>query len=149
MQHAEQDEPEHGGGNGRVDGEGQRAGRRQAERRYLHGVPQGLALLLTLAVEVPLYVAALVSLRLVPVRRALLVAVAANLVTHPALWWALGDHPSLGVLVLAEVVVWLAEALLLWLAVRRAVRVLLVVAAGANAASILAGALIAVLRGAA
>ncbi|WP_203928855.1 hypothetical protein [Virgisporangium ochraceum] len=112
-------------------------------------MPQGLALLLTLAVEVPLYVAALVSLRLVPVRRALLVAVAANLVTHPALWWALGDHPSLGALVLAEVVVWLAEALLLWLAVRRAVRVLLVVAAGANAASILAGALIAVLRGAA
>lgn len=104
---------------------------------------------MTLAVEVPLYVAALVSLKLSPLRRALLVAVAANLVTHPVLWWALGSEPSLGALVLAEVVVWLVEALILKVALRRPLWLLLVVAAGVNAASILAGALIAALRGAA
>lgn len=110
---------------------------------------QGTALLLTLAVEVPLYVAALVSLKLVSARWALLVAVAANLVTHPALWWALGSRPALLAVALAEVAVWLVEALLFWLAVRRSPGLLLVVAAGANAASILAGVVTAALADAA
>jgi hypothetical protein len=106
-------------------------------------VPQVTALLLTLAVEVPLYVAALVGLRLAPWWRALLLSTVANLLTHPVLWWALGDRPSLPAVAVAEVAVWLAEAGLLWLAIRRDPWVLLVVAAGANAASILTGAIIA------
>jgi hypothetical protein len=110
---------------------------------------QVTALLLTMAVEVPLYVAALVALRLATFGRAVLLATAVNLLTHPVLWWALGDRPSLLSVALAEVAVWLVEAGFLRFAVRPPLWLLLVVAAGANAASVLAGALIAVLPGAA
>ncbi|WP_460494150.1 hypothetical protein [Dactylosporangium cerinum] len=47
------------------------------------------ALLLTLAVEVPLYVLALTALRLATPARAALLGVAVNLLTHPVLWWLL------------------------------------------------------------
>jgi len=106
-------------------------------------VPQVTALLLTLAVEVPLYVAALVSLRLATLRRALLLAVVANLLTHPVLWSTLGDRPPVLRVAAAEVLVWLVEAALIGLAVRRRPALVALVAAGANAASILAGAVIA------
>jgi hypothetical protein len=100
------------------------------------------ALLLTLAVEVPLYVAALTELRLARPRRGVLFAVAVNVLTHPVLWLLLAPRPSLGALVAAEVSVWLVEAGGLWLGLRRQPGVLLVVSAGANAASILAGLLV-------
>jgi hypothetical protein len=117
-------------------------------------VPQATALLLTLAVEVPLYVAALVALRLAPFRRALPLAMAVNLLTHPVLWWTLGDRPPVLRIAAAEVLVWLVEAALLGLALRRRpaltgptarrhLAVIALVAAGANAGSILAGAIIA------
>jgi hypothetical protein len=106
-------------------------------------VPQVTALLLTLAVEVPLYVAALVSLRLAPVRRAAALALLVNLLTHPVLWSTLGERPPVLRVAAAEVLVWLVEAALLWLAVRRRPALIALVAAGANAGSILAGALIA------
>lgn len=101
------------------------------------------ALLLTLAVEVPLYVVALVGLRLASWRRSVLLAVGVNLVTHPVLWAALGERPALGWVVLAEALVWAAEALVLWVALRRGFVVLCVLSVGANAASVLAGAVIA------
>jgi hypothetical protein len=100
------------------------------------------ALLATLAVEVPLYAAALAALGLARPVRAALLAVAVNLLTHPLLWWSLAPRPGLGRLAAAEVLVWAAEAGLLWLALRRSPVVLAVVSAGANAASILAGLLI-------
>jgi hypothetical protein len=110
-------------------------------------MPQVTALLLTLAVEVPLYVAALVVLRLAGFGRALLLAVGVNLLTHPLLWWALGPRPSLLAVVVAEVAVWLVEAALVWLVVRRSLSVVLVVAAGVNAASILVGVVVGVVVG--
>jgi hypothetical protein len=103
------------------------------------------ALLVTLAVEVPLYVAALVALHLARPGPAVLLGVAVNAVTHPLLWWYLAPRPTLGRVVVAEVLVWAVEAGLLWLALGRRpgnLAVLAVVSAGANAASILAGALI-------
>jgi hypothetical protein len=102
------------------------------------------ALLLTLAIEVPLYVAALTALRLARPIRAAVLAAAVNLLTHPVLWLLLAPEPALGTLVAAEVVVWAAEAGLLWLALRPrpAVPLVAVVSAGANAASILAGLLV-------
>ncbi len=107
-------------------------------------MPQVTALLTTLAVEVPLYVAALVLLGLAPLRRGLPVAVLVNLLTHPLLWLALGPRPSLPAVVVAEIAVWLAEAVLIWVAVRRSPLLVGLIAAGANAGSILAGVLIAV-----
>jgi hypothetical protein len=100
------------------------------------------ALLATLAVEVPLYVAALVALTLAAPLRAALLAGAVNLLTHPARWWALDSRPPIGRVAAGEIVVWAVEAGVLWLALRREPVVLLVVSAGANAASILAGVLV-------
>jgi len=100
------------------------------------------ALLVTLAVEVPLYAAALAALRFATAARAALLGAAVNLFTHPLLWWWLGSRPPVGRIAVAEVLVWAAEAGLLWLAVRRGMWVLAVVSAGANAASILAGLLV-------
>ena len=102
------------------------------------------ALLLTLAVEVPLYVAALTALLLARPVRAGMLAVAVNLVTHPVLWLLLAPRPSPGALVGAEVAVWAVEGVLVWLALRRrpGLPVMAVVSAGANAASILAGVLV-------
>ena len=106
------------------------------------------ALLVTLAVEVPLYVAALVALRITRPGRAALLGVAVNLVTHPLLWWSLAPRPAPGRIAAAEVLVWAAETGLLWLGLlwlglrgRSSLPVLAVVSAGANAASILAGVL--------
>ena len=106
-------------------------------------MPQVTALLLTLAVEVPLYVAALAALGLAPWRRALLLAVVVNLLTHPVLWSVLGERPPVLRVAAAEVLVWLVEAALLGLAVRRRPALVALVAAGANAGSVLAGAVIA------
>jgi hypothetical protein len=101
-----------------------------------------VALLVTLAVEVPLYVVALFALRLCGTGRAVLLGTAVNLLTHPVLWWCLAPRPALAALVAAEVAVWAVETGLVWLALRRAFTVLAVVCAGVNAASILAGLLI-------
>jgi hypothetical protein len=101
-----------------------------------------VALLVTLAVEVPLYASALAALRFTTAARAALLGAAVNLLTHPLLWWSLGERPALGRIAVAEVLVWAAEAGLLWLALRGRFGVLAVVSAGANAASILAGVLV-------
>lgn len=102
-----------------------------------------VALALTLAVEVPVYAAALRWGWAAPWRRALAGALGVNLVTHPLLWWALGPLTGLSayplVLVFAELVVCGAEAVLLAWWLRRRDLLLGVLAVTANAASVLAG----------
>ncbi|NLT54168.1 MAG: hypothetical protein GXX79_06280 [Actinomycetales bacterium] len=100
------------------------------------------ALLLTVAVETPLYAAALVALRLTGPALAMLLGVGVNLITHPVLWRVLTDHPALHWLALAEGCVCLVETGMLWLAVRRDPALLLVLGIGANAASVALGLLI-------
>ena len=100
------------------------------------------AFLLTVAVEVPLWTAALVALRSLPWRRAAVLGVLVNVLTHPVLWWSLGDTPSAARFLFAEAAVVLAEAAVLFSIVRRDAVLLLVASTGVNAASIAAGMLI-------
>lgn len=97
------------------------------------------ALLLTFAVEVPLYALALTALRLAPAGRAVLLGVVVNLLTHPVLWWFLTPRPSAGRFWGAEAAVVVAEAAVLLLACRRDPALLLVTSLGANATSVLIG----------
>jgi hypothetical protein len=105
------------------------------------------ALLLTVAVETPLYVAALVALRLAGPLPATALGVGVNLLTHPVLWRVLTVHPTQPWFVLAEGCVCLVEAVVLWLAVRRDPVLLLVLGIGANAASVAVGLLVGLLVG--
>jgi hypothetical protein len=100
------------------------------------------ALLLTLAVEVPLYVLALAGLRLASWRRAVLLGGAVNLLTHPVLWWFLAPRPDAVRFWGAEAAVVVVEAAVLFLACRRDPAVLLVTSLGANAVSVLMGLLL-------
>ncbi|WP_191838074.1 hypothetical protein [Catellatospora chokoriensis] len=101
------------------------------------------ALALTLAVEIPVYAAALRWGWAAPVRRALLGALGVNLATHPLLWWLLvpwtGREAYPLVLVFAELLVCGAEAALLAWWLGRRDPLLAVLAVAANAASVLAG----------
>ncbi|MBV1855971.1 hypothetical protein [Catellatospora tritici] len=105
--------------------------------------PYPAALALTLAVEVPLYAVALHAGWRVPWVRAGAIGVGVNLVTHPVLWSALwqvrgvGAYPVL--LVAAEAAVCATEAALLAWWLRRPDRLLVVLAVGVNALSVLAG----------
>ena len=119
------------------------------------GYPAALAL--TLAVELPVYVAAL---RIAPGARlpaVLAAAVAVNLVTHPLVWWALGAAARTRggyetALLPVEIAAWLAEAALLGAlrrppgARRAEARIVLHAALAANAASFLAGLVVAAVR---
>jgi hypothetical protein len=109
------------------------------------------ALLLTLAVEVPLYTAALVALRLARWWRAAALGVLVNLLTHPALWLFLVPHPAAARFWTAEALATIVEAAMLVsaLAGRRqeprnpwSPALLLVVSLGANACSLLMGLLL-------
>lgn len=102
-----------------------------------------LALGLTLAIEIPLYAVALsLGWRLPPVR-AVSLALGVNLCTHPLVWWTLApmagrdSYPML--LLICELVVCLAEALLLAALLRRRDPLLLALSVAANSASVLAG----------
>jgi len=108
-------------------------------------MPYPLALALTLAVEVPVYVVALRAAGLLTGWRALAVAVAANLATHPLVWAVLlrfgsAYWPTFAV---AEAAAWLAETVAVFLAVRRDAVLIALTALVANAASCLAGLLVA------
>jgi hypothetical protein len=107
-----------------------------------------LAFGLTLAVEIPLYALALSFGWRAPARRAVLAALAVNLCTHPLLWWTLApltgrpEYPAM--LLLAELAVCLAEALLLAVGVpsarpRRPDPLLLALSIAVNGTSVLAG----------
>jgi len=98
---------------------------------------------LTLAVEVPLYAAALRLAWGVPLAKALRLGTGVNLVTHPVLWWSLTPwtgrpwYPCL--VVGAEAAVCVAEWGVLALTVRRDRVALAALSAGVNAVSVLAG----------
>jgi hypothetical protein len=107
-----------------------------------------VALALTLAVELPIYV---VALRVFLDRRSaraiaisVAIAVAVNLITHPIVWSLLGAASRLRggyeiALIPVEAGAWLAEAAILWALLRRDPPALLAIAVAANAASFLAG----------
>ena len=100
-------------------------------------VPYALALVITLAVEVPVYVVCSVSPACCPVA-SLGGAIGVNLVTHPLVWLVLSAHP--GWFVPVEAAVCAVEAVLLWLLARhRDLATLLLAAVVANTASVLAG----------
>jgi hypothetical protein len=108
-------------------------------------VSQLAAFGVTLAVELPWYVAGLIALRLVSAARwwaALALGVAVNAVSHPLLWWWLAPHPTLARLGVAEVAAWLLETLLLVAALRREPAPLAVLSLAANASSLLVGLLL-------
>ncbi|WP_433053634.1 hypothetical protein [Dactylosporangium sp. CS-033363] len=95
------------------------------------------ALLLTLAVEVPLYTAALVALKLAKPAKAAALGVAVNLATHPALWLYLSRNPDQ--LWPAEAMATAVEALILIIAIKTDKMAIIAMAIGANAASLLIG----------
>jgi hypothetical protein len=109
------------------------------------------AFALTMAIEVPIYIALLRPW--VSVVRGCLLAVLVNLVTHPVLWFSLvsiegSPRTELVAFVIAEALVWLVECALLWLFIRKrgaGVMRLAVVSAVPNLTSQIAGLLIAVL----
>ncbi|MEW1864971.1 hypothetical protein OG896_32010 [Streptomyces sp. NBC_00669] len=103
------------------------------------------ALALTMAVEVPVYVAAITTASPARYGRTAAVAVMVNLVTHPVLWWFLSRVPAGGywpAFTVAEGVVCLVEGALAawWLRLRGPVPYAASVAA--NAASVIAGMLL-------
>jgi len=98
-----------------------------------------LALGLTMLVEVPVYVLAIRADRW----RVAAVAVAANLLTHPPLWWVLsGSGPAQPLtFAVAEAVVCLVEGALMAVALGLRWTLALAAAVAANAASVLVGVL--------
>lgn len=100
---------------------------------------------LTVLVETPVWAILLDPVEGVGLGRAARVGAAVTAVSHPLLWWALA--PGLAALtgselsgvVLAEVVVWLGEALGAWWLLRVRPAVVLAVSALANLSSLLAG----------
>jgi hypothetical protein len=102
-------------------------------------VPYPLALVITLGVETPLYLAVLSTAGLRRGVRAAAAAVGVNILTHPLAWALLTAHP--GWFLPVEAGACLVEAVLLWFLVgRRDAGVLTLAAVVANAASVLVGA---------
>ena len=99
----------------------------------------GVALLVTVAVEVPLWVAGLLALGLCGPVRATIAGVGVNLLTHPVLWHALDPGPSLGLVLAAEACVVVIEAAVVRLVIGRAVGLAALLALGTNAASLAVG----------
>jgi hypothetical protein len=98
------------------------------------------ALLLTLAIEIPIAAGGLARWYLVAPRRRVLIAAGASLVTHPIVWFVLPGllvpvAGSLGYLLVAEAFAWLTEAGIFWLAARRDPVGLLLLSLVANLAS--------------
>jgi len=97
---------------------------------------------LTLATELPWYVAGLTLLRLARWWQAALLGLGVNLASHPLLWWALAPHPTVSRFAVAEFAVLAFETFAIFLFVRRELPLVAVVCLGANATSVLAGLLI-------
>jgi hypothetical protein len=98
------------------------------------------ALLLTLAIEVPIVTGGLARWYRVPFSRGLSIAAGASLVTHPVVWFVLPGllvpvGGSLGYLLVAEAFAWLTEAGVFWLTTRRDPVGLLLLSLVANLAS--------------
>ena len=119
-------------------------------------VPYPLALVITLAVEVPIYVGVLRAVGPLRGRPALVAAIGVNLLSHPLVWVLLTARPTWFWAV--EAGAWLVEAATLWAltwrrdgdwlpSLRRDGAVLALAALVANAASVLVGAGLAGLTG--
>ncbi|MFG1807215.1 hypothetical protein [Streptomyces sp. NPDC049040] len=103
------------------------------------------ALGLTVATEVPVYVAALTSVSRTPPGRTACAAVMVNCATHPPLWWFLRQVPGgayWAAFAAAESAVVLAEGLLASRVLRLRGPVPYAASAAANAVSVLAGLLL-------
>lgn len=103
----------------------------------------GGALLATVAIELPLWVAGLLALRLCGPVRAVVLGIGVNLVTHPVLWRSLDPGPGIGTVLAAEACVVVIEAAIVRLLTGRDVGLALLLALGANAASFAVGLLLA------
>ena len=106
-----------------------------------------IALLLTLAIEVPIVAAGLTRWYRVPAARGVALAAAANVLTHPVAWFVLPALfvpiiGTLGYLFIAEGFAWLVESTIFWLATRRDPFELLLLSLVANLASFAAGGLL-------
>jgi hypothetical protein len=104
----------------------------------------GIALALTLAIELPIVAPVLVRGYRVPMAWALLLVLAANLLTHPIVWFVLvpAVRPVVGDLactLTAEGFAWLVEAALYWACLRRDALGLLLLSLVANLTSYLVG----------
>src|SRR6266536_2029764 len=104
----------------------------------------GIALAITLGVELPIVTTALVRWYRLPLARALALDVAANLLTHPIVWFGLAPTPrpvvgDLTFTLAAEGFAWLAEAALFFSVVRRDALGVLLLSLIANLASYLVG----------
>ena len=111
---------------------------------YMPSLTYGIALLLTVAVELPIVTLTLVRGYRLSLARAAVLDVAANLLTHPIVWFVL--VPTLRPLVgdvnatlTAEAVAWLVEGAAFWLVVRRDALGLLLLSLLANLTSYLVG----------
>lgn len=98
-----------------------------------------VALLATVAIELPFWVAGLVALRLCGPARAVLVGIGVNLVTHPVLWRALEPAPTIGLVLAAEACVVVIEAAVVRLVTGRGAGLAVLVSLGTNAASFAIG----------
>lgn len=110
-------------------------------------IEYGIALLLTLAIEIPIVAVGLGRWYRVPAVRGVAMAAGASLLTHPVAWFLLPGvlAPTLGwpgYLLIAEGFAWLVEAGIFWLATRRDPVGLLLLSLGANLASFTAGGLL-------
>lgn len=102
------------------------------------------ALLATVAIELPLWVAGLVALRLCGPARAVLLGIGVNLVTHPVLWRALEPEPTIGLVLAAEACAVVIEAAVVRLVTGRGAGLALLASLGTNAASFAIGLVLAV-----
>lgn len=105
------------------------------------------ALLLTLAIEIPIVAVGLARWYRVPAALGVPSAAAASLLTHPVVWFVLPGPltPAIGgpgYLLVAEGFAWLVEAAIFWLATRRDPVGLLLLSLIANLASLTAGGLL-------
>lgn len=107
-------------------------------------MPYPLALVITLVVEVPVYLVVFRFAGFLAGWRGFTAAVGVNLATHPAAWWLLSSHP--GLLVPVEAVVVAVEAALLFALVRRELALLALTALVANAGSLFVGLSVDLLR---
>ena len=101
------------------------------------------ALLATVAIELPLWVAGLLALRLCGPGRAVLLGLGVNLLTHPVLWRTLDPAPAIGLVLAAEACVVLIEAAVVRLVTGREAGLAALVSLGTNAASFAVGLLVA------
>ena len=110
-------------------------------------IEYAVALLLTLAIEVPIVAVGLARWYRVPTVRGAPIAVGASVLTHPVVWfvlpsWLVPALGSPGSLLIAEGFACVAEAGLFWLATRRDPVGLLLLSVIANLASFTLGGLL-------